>query len=175
MANVHRISALILGLSLAAGCSKSSPDTAAPEPDDAAEPGVTAAARPMRVTGVHLDPALVAVCELEAGDALVEFDRDARSEEVDQVLTAVATCVKTGPLQGRRLEIVGHAAPRGDEYRSTYGKSRADTIRGCLLADGVKDEDLVTHPTDPEDDLEAASEWPTERRVDIRVATRHAH
>ena len=174
MANMHRISALILGLSLAAGCSKTSPDTAAPEPSDAAEPepAMSPAARPMRVTGVHLDPALVAVCDL--GATLVEFDRDARSEQVDAVLTAVATCVKTGPLQGRRLEIVGHAAPRGDEYRSTYGKSRADTIRGCLLADGVKDDDLVTHPADPEDDLDAASEWPTERRVDIRVATRHA-
>lgn len=174
MHTMPRISALILGLSLTVGCSKSSPDTAVPDgPEDditTADSGETA---PMRVTGVYIDPALMAVCELDSRQELVTFDRDAEGDQVDAMLSAVAQCVKTGPLQGRRIELVGHAARR-DEYFQRFGTTRADAIRGVLVRDGLAAEDIVTHALGPEDDFDAASEWPSERRVDLRVATRHA-
>lgn len=177
MHTMSRSSALILGLALATGCSKSSPDTAAPY-DGSDEEDITtvetAEQVPLRVTGVYLDPALTAVCELDERDELVQFDKEAEDSHVAGLLSRVAACVKTGPLQGRRIELVGHARARDDEYRKTFGTSRADTIRGVLLADGLKPDDIVTHAADPEDDPDAAAEWPSERRVDVRVATRHA-
>ena len=178
MKAMPRIPALILGLSLAAGCSKSSPDTAPPDDgsdDDDITSSEHAAAEqaPMRVTGVYLDPALTAVCELDTRDELVEFDSEASDGHVDGLLARVAECVKTGPLKGRRIELVGHAKP-GDEYRETFGSSRADAVRGALLKDGLKADDIVTRASDPEDDPDAAAQWPSERRVDVRVATRHA-
>ena len=89
------------------------------------------------------------------------------------LLSRVAECVKTGPLQGRRIELVGHAS-RDDEYRKTFGSSRADAIRGALLKDGLKADDIVANTASSEDDPDAAATWPSERRVDVRVATRHA-
>lgn len=177
MQTMPRISALILGLSLAAGCSKSSPDTAPPDRGEEydVETVETAEPRPMRVTGVYLDPALTAVCELDGSDELLEYDVEAQDAAVQQTLRRVAACVKTGPLQGRRIELVGHARASGDEFRERFQKSRADAVRELLLAGGISEGDIVTHAAAPEDDPEAASEWPSERRVDIRVATRHAH
>jgi outer membrane protein OmpA-like peptidoglycan-associated protein len=178
MQTMPRIPALILGLALATGCSKSSPDTAAPYDGSEDEEDITTAQMaeqaPLRVTGVYLDPALMAVCELDSRDELVKFDKEAEDRQVSELLGKVAECVKTGPLQGRRIELVGHAPTRDDEYRKTFGTSRADTIRGVLLQDGLKPDDIVTHAADPEDDPDAAEEWPSERRVDVRVATRHA-
>ncbi|HEY0136218.1 MAG TPA: hypothetical protein VGB85_19170 [Nannocystis sp.] len=170
-----RISALILGLSLAAGCSKSSPDTAAPDDGYASEEAMAdePTERPMRVTGVHLDPALTAVCELDGGPSLLELDAEAEDRMVERTLAAVAECVKTGPLQGRRLEVIGHSTG-GDEFRKTFGKTRAEVVRAVLVEDGVPASDLVTHAASPEDDPDAAAMWPSDRRVDIRVATRHA-
>lgn len=176
MPPMPRTSALLLGLSLAVGCSKSSPDTAAPDHGD---DDVEASARddhsgqPMRVTGVYLDPALTAICELEGVDDLVELDAEARSPETDKVLGVVADCVKTGALKGRRIELVGHA-PRDDEFARSFGRSRAETVQQILLGDGLKPDDLVTHASNPDDDPDAADAWPTARRVDVRVATRHA-
>lgn len=177
MRSMQRTSALLLGLALFAGCSKSSPDTAAPDDgsdyDEVATASHDADSKPMRVIGVYLDPALTAICELDGIDELVELDAESRSAATDEVLGDVARCVKDGALQGRRIELVGHA-PRNDEFVRSFGKSRAETVKEILLQDGLKQDDLVTHTSDPEDDPDAASAWPTTRRVDVRVATRHA-
>lgn len=132
-----------------------------------------AAQRPMRVTGVHLGPALTAVCELDDRPSLLEFDAEAEDRLVERTLAAVAECVKTGPLQGRRLEVIGHSTG-DDEFRKTFGKTRAETVRDVLVKDGIASGDLVTRTADPEDDPDAAAQWPSDSRVDIRVATRHA-
>lgn len=176
MRTIQRSSALLLGLALVAGCSKSSPDTAPPDDgsDDVAAPAShDADSKPMQVIGVYLDPALTAICELEGIDELVELDAGTRSSATDEVLGVVADCVKDGALKGRRIELVGHA-PRNDEFVRSFGKTRAETVKEIFLQDGLKQDDLVTHTSDPEDDPDAASTWPTPRRVDVRVATRHA-
>jgi outer membrane protein OmpA-like peptidoglycan-associated protein len=177
MQTMPRISALILGLSLAAGCSKSSPDTAAPDDgaayeEDMASESFQATERPMRVTGVYLDPALTAVCELDDRNNLLELDAEAEDRMVERTLAAVAACVKTGPLQGRRLELVGYATGE-DEFRRSFGKTRAETVREVLVKGGIPTGDIVTNAA-AEEDPDAAATWPSERRVDIRVATRHA-
>ncbi len=180
MHDMPRISALILGLSLAAGCSRSSPDTAPPDDGDYDDDvsGVVddeaPVSRPMRVTGVYLDPALTAVCELDKIDEVVEFDADSQDDKLRGTLAQVAQCVKFGPLQGRRIELVGHTGARDDEFRTRYGKTRVEAVRSLLAADGVPEGDIVSKPAEPEDDPEAARAWPSERRVDVRVATRHA-
>ena len=175
MPTMPRISALILGLSLTGGCSKSSPDTAAPE--DGVDDDITAVEAaeqaPLRVTGVYVDPALMAVCELDTREELVQFDRDAQAPGAAALLSAVVSCVKDGPLQGRRIELVGHAG-RGDEYSERFGSTRAEAVRGVLVQGGLAADDIVTHARTPEDDADAAASWPSERRVDLRVATRHA-
>jgi outer membrane protein OmpA-like peptidoglycan-associated protein len=113
------------------------------------------------------------VCELDDGPDLLELDVEAEDRMVERTLAAVAECVKTGPLQGRRLEVIGHSTG-DDEFRKTFKKSRADAVSSVLLEAGVPAGDLVTRAADPEDDPDAAALWPSDRRVDIRVATRHA-
>lgn len=137
-----------------------------------ADDSTEAIQRPMRVTGVHLDAALTAVCELDGPD-LLELDAEAEDRMVNRTLAAVATCVKTGPLQGRRLELVGHSTG-DDEFRKSFGKTRTEMVRAMLVEDGVAAGDLVTNAANAEDDPDAAAQWPSARRVDIRVATRHA-
>lgn len=178
MTTMPRISALIFGLSLVAGCSKSSPDTAAPDDDETADresaPMHAAAERSPTATGVYLDGALTAVCELPTSEDFFVYESDAPDAHASQLLDAVAGCVKTGPLAGRRLELVAHTERVADDGKPR-GPTRADPVRAALTRAGVADGDIVTHAEAGDEDVPLdAMGWPTERRVDVRVATRHA-
>lgn len=72
---------------------------------------------------------------------------------------------------GRKVELVGHTDPRGDdEYNRQLGRSRADSVRDFLQSKGVAEDKLVMrsmgeHATAQDD----PSAWPLDRRVDIRL------
>lgn len=176
MNTMPRISTLIFGLALAAGCSKSSPDAVPPEPQS--EPESTPTRAPVAgsptATGVYLDAVLTAVCELPSSDDFFVYEPAAPDAHADALLVAVAGCVRTGPLAGRRLELVAHAG-RVDADGHPLGASRADPVRATLVKGGVLAGDIVTHVEVGDADAPLDAEgWPSERRVDVRVATRHA-
>lgn len=159
-----------LGLGLA-GCGKSSPDTAAPESavDDPQDAQVKR--RPLTTSSVSLDPNIAAACGITGVETFFEFD-SAQVEPADSgVLTQLTACLTSGPLQGRPIEIVGHADPRGtDEYNARLGRSRAQSVQDFMIDRGLSATHIAvstqgeagTNPDDP-------AEWPYDRRVEIRL------
>jgi peptidoglycan-associated lipoprotein len=102
-----------------------------------------------------------------------KFDFDhAELEPSDRdVLQQIATCVTTGPLAGRHLELVGRADPRGtEEYNLGLGTRRAGTVATYLERLGVRTAQLAETTRGA---LDAAgtneSGWRDDRRVDVKL------
>ena len=180
-----RISALIVGLSLVGGCSKTSPDTAPPDSPEASDPrdddnsqlAATASARfalhSPTASGVYIDPTLATVCELSSADDFFVYDADAADIRADRILEAVAICFKDGPMTGRRLELVTHDA---DADAGSLVAFRTEELRGALMRGGVAREDILTAARTGDAEMPQGAEgWPNERRVDIRVVARRSH
>jgi peptidoglycan-associated lipoprotein len=173
---MQRSTVVVIGLfvALGAGCSKSSTDTARPagESRDVAADPPAGNDRSLMVSGVYLDPGLASSCGITGLGAFFEFD-SAQVEPGDSgALAQLATCLSSGPLQGQRVVVVGHADPRGtDEYNLKLGRSRAQSVEGFLVERGVTAANVAVEtqgergadPAQPE-------EWPYDRRVDIRLA-----
>jgi peptidoglycan-associated lipoprotein len=171
-------------VALAAGCARQRADEAAAYYPD--EPSGAADQRadryldreaqagdelPLTVTGVFLDEELVSMCEIRLPPkAYFEFDSADLDLESNRTLSDVATCVTTGPLRGRKLELVGHTDPRGtDTYNKQLGRSRAESVRDFLLGQGLPQANLSTRSVGELDADLNPEEWAYERRVDIRL------
>lgn len=128
--------------------------------------------RPLMIVGVYLESALASACGITLPPAaFFEFDSADLDVPGNSTLRDVATCLTTGPLAGRKVELVGHTDPRGDdEYNRQLGRSRADSVRDFLQSRGVTEDKLVTRSmgeqATAQDDPSA---WPLDRRVDIRL------
>ena len=97
------------------------------------------------------------------------FDTSELTSQDREVLQQVATCLTTGPLKGKRLELVGRADPRGtEEYNLGLGDRRANTVSEYLQRLGVSKIDAKTRGA-----LDATGHddpsWAQDRRVDLRV------
>jgi outer membrane protein OmpA-like peptidoglycan-associated protein len=163
---------LVIGISLVtAGCHKTAMDTAEPEP---AQPisRTPAVAPPPTVTHVSLDPGVAALCNIASTRSYFESDS---TEPVDSPVDAIrelVACITSGPLQGRRLDLVGYTDPRGADR--DLGTSRAESVRKAMLAHGAPADAVITRaeseavagPTD-------AGDWTFGRRVEILLAPRH--
>jgi hypothetical protein len=185
MTTMPRISALIFGLSLVGGCSRTSPDTASPDSreardsleDDNPSPTPTlssnAALHSPTATGVHIDPTLATVCELSTDDDFFVFDDENSDVRADRLLEAVARCVTDGPLTGRRIELVTYATGADAKPRA---HDRTKGLRGALLQGGMAEADVLTAAETGDAEMpQGAVGWPNERRVDIRIAPRRSH
>lgn len=170
-------------VALAAGCARQSADQAAayyypedrsgpadPRADQYLDRGATTEL-PLTVTGIFLDQELVSACEIRLPPkAYFEFDSADLDLESNRTLSDVATCVTTGPLRGRKLELVGHTDPRGaDAYNTRLGRSRAESVRDFLLGQGLPQATLSTRSVGERDAAADPGEWAYERRVDIRL------
>jgi len=94
---------------------------------------------------------------------LLQSDRD--------VLDAIAQCVTTGPLKGKRLDLVGRADPRGtEEYNLGLGSRRAHTVGDYLSRLGVAQTQLK-ETTRGALDATGTNDtgWDVDRRVDVRL------
>jgi peptidoglycan-associated lipoprotein len=125
------------------------------------------------VDGVHVSDEILKACEIHFGnaDAAPKFDfdkSDLRSEE-HGLLQEVATCVTTGPLKGRPLNLVGRADPRGEvEYNFLLGESRAGSVSSALMQLGVDSSQLSTTSRGKLDAIGTDEVgWQRDRRVDI--------
>ena len=182
--------ALAVSLSLlvaaAAGCAKTSADTATRRADEGARAAERAERReaaehkptplegetdlPVSVTGVFLDPSLATACGIPVvPEAYFAYD-SAKIEPGDNILLhEVANCLTTGPLRGRSVELRGHTDPRGSEgYNEKLGMSRAATVGDYLSQHGVAPETITVKSAGEAGAApETPSDWPYERRVDI--------
>lgn len=143
------------------------PAQPAPSAESAAAPPKSAAVSPNLAAADDL----VQKCSLAVTQDTPQFDFD-RFELTAQdreVLQQVATCLTTGPLKGKKLELVGRADPRGtEEYNLGLGDRRAHTVSDYLERLGVRSIDAKTRGAlDAEGHDEAT--WARDRRVDLRV------
>ena len=168
--NLRSLLVVVFGLALA-GCGKATPDTVTPEPvrEAPSQPEVTR--RALTVSSINLDPNLASGCGITGVETFFEYDSAAVEVSDSAVLAQLTTCLTSGPLQGRHIEIVGHADPRGgDEYNAKLGRSRAQSVQDFMIDRGLGASRIAvstagevgTNPADP-------AEWPFDRRVDIRL------
>jgi peptidoglycan-associated lipoprotein len=112
-------------------------------------------------------------CMLQLRDAAKtpKFDYDEFDLEVEDraVLESVATCLTTGPLQGRSIQLVGRADPRGtQEYNLALGNKRANTVAIYMKKIGIASDQISTTTRgDLDAEGNAETSWRDDRRVDI--------
>jgi len=122
-------------------------------------------------TGVSIDADILAQCHLTNGKAFFEFDKSNLSACDLTTINAIAACLSTGPLKGKKLEIIGHADPRGsDEYNLKLGESRAASVAGYLENAGVPKDGLVTSSKGKSEATGVDENgWAYDRRVEIHL------
>ena len=177
MQNHLRSITLLLGLSLVPACAGSKAEDIRPV-EEPTQPGAQPDATNTRsetMSGVYLDPELARLCGIASASptAFFEFD-SAKIESADNSgLLAVATCVSTGPLKDRQIQLVGYTDPRGTvDYNTQLGKTRADSVMQFLANKGGVPADRMTTRTEGEKGADPTDSdgWPYDRRVEIRLA-----
>ena len=102
--------------------------------------------------------------------AKFDFNAFELTQQDRSVLQQIATCLTTGPLKGKQLELVGRADPRGtEEYNLGLGDRRAHTVSEYLERLGVKTQ--IEAKTRGALDATGTDEssWSQDRRVDLQV------
>ena len=138
--------AIVLALS---ACSKKP----AAKPATPVEPKPTATAQPTKpapsvTADQQVSPSLaisgdiIAACGIKAtataGSPKFDYDKDELTPEDRAVLDQVATCLTTGALKGRVVDLIGRADPRGTtEYNLGLGSRRAGSVSAYLGRLGV--------------------------------------
>ena len=118
---------------------------------------------------------IVQLCSLKAtGSAAAptfDYDKDQLTDDDHNVLQQLATCILRGPLQGKDVELIGRADPRGtEEYNLALGSRRASSVSQYLEALGVGKTSLsrTTRGALDATGTDAAG-WAKDRRVDIML------
>lgn len=133
------------------------PSAAAPEPDKSAK--------------LRISDEIVAACGLKQHDAFFAFDSSKLTDSDRKVLIDLATCFTSGPLQGRKMKLVGRADPRGEtEYNFVLGQSRADAVAQFLQAKRLESARIATSSRGAMDATgQDERGWAEDRRVDIML------
>lgn len=173
MKTSHLILAVLV--TVVAGCSRSSADRARPHHADegrrteqrtserppTAQPSATNRPdeRPL-AAGIVIDPQIREVCQIQIEpETNVEFD--ASRPGADPVLVAVTTCLASGPLKDRRVDIVDHA-----DANST---DRAQAVKDYFTGQGVASDKVMTHSAGDREARPLAASTPTEMMIERRV------
>jgi peptidoglycan-associated lipoprotein len=117
---------------------------------------------------------IVQMCGIKASETAnpnFDYDKDELAPEDRAVLDQLATCLMTGALKGRALNLVGRADPRGtEEYNLGLGSRRAQSVSTYLTRLGVGSPQLAVN-TRGSLDATGTDEagWAKDRRVDITL------
>ncbi len=144
------------------------PPPAEPPPPPPPPPKV----EPANTGTVNIAPDIRKICGIGQPEALFAFDSSVIRQGDHPVLDKLAQCFSTGPLAGRKMRLVGHADPRGDEeYNMALGGRRSDSVKGYLTGAGLKDGQAET-TSRGEMDAQGTDEasWARDRRVDVVLA-----
>ncbi len=168
----------------AVGCSHSKPQVVAPSPApptvaaNTSEPPATTSAPVAASPNLAVTSDLVRQCALRFNSTpqapKFDFDRFELLPEDRDVLDQVASCLTSGPLRGRTVQLVGRADPRGtEEYNLGLGTRRAESVLQYLEHLGVSPGQL-SQTTRGALDATGTDEagWHEDRRVDLRLASR---
>lgn len=111
-------------------------------------------------------------CGLSVLEARFAYDSAQVRDRDRAILSRIAECFTSGPLQGREMRLVGHADSRGEQsYNLVLGQSRADNIKRALVGVGMVWNQVAT-TSRGEFDATGTDEsgWARDRRVDIMLA-----
>jgi peptidoglycan-associated lipoprotein len=100
-----------------------------------------------------------------------DYDKDELTPEDRAVLEQVASCLTTGALKGRSVDLIGRADPRGtEEYNLGLGSRRANSVSTYLGRLGVTQPQMMV-TTRGSLDAKGTDEtsWAEDRRVDIQL------
>jgi peptidoglycan-associated lipoprotein len=174
MIGTHTIRIVVV-ISLAACGGKAKTPPPKPSASATPVPAQTATAAKLASPHVGVSDDLAKQCSLRFGkvDSAPKFgvdDADLLPADRD-ILQQIADCLLKGPLAGRRVQLVGHADPRGtEEYNLGLGTRRAESVRTYLERLGVPAARLAP-TTRGELDASGSDEasWQRDRRVDVRL------
>lgn len=172
----------VVSLVAIAACGGSSEPPAAPEAPASAEPAASApvvapaAAAEKDDDGsrsdINISADIRAACGITDTEALFGYDSSKVQKGSVPTLDKLAECFATGALAGRKMRLVGHADPRGDEeYNMVLGGRRSDSVKSYLVRAGLQDSqaDSTSRGEMDATGTEEAS-WAKDRRVDIVLA-----
>lgn len=128
-----------------------------------------AATTPQPNSMVNINPDILSRCGISEPKAFFEFDSAEVKMNGSSTLGKVASCVSNGALAGRKLQVIGHADPRGpDQYNDALGRSRAQTVADFLTSNGLG-AGSVQVISKGEEEATGTNEqgWAYDRRVDI--------
>jgi peptidoglycan-associated lipoprotein len=179
MVRLKLVLALTLG-ALAAGCADNKPP-----PQVASAPvGPRSDAIPAAFAGasrgdtnsptsgsVHIDARILQACG-DLPTAHFAYDSAAVQPATAAALGALARCFVSGPLQGKRMRLVGHADSRGEvEYNLELGQRRAGSVAELLARFGLARSRVET-TSHGEFDATGTDEvgWARDRKVDVSLA-----
>ena len=175
--------AIVLGATLLGACAKkhkAKPETPVePQPTAAAEqpqkpaPDLSKDQQVSPTLAVSAD--IIAACGIKAaasaGSPKFDYDKDELTAEDRAVLDQIATCLTTGALKGRAVDLIGRADPRGtEEYNLGLGSRRAGSVSAYLGRLGVAQPQMAVTTRgalDATGNDEAG--YAQDRRVDIQL------
>jgi peptidoglycan-associated lipoprotein len=141
------------------------------------EPVRQASARPSPLdtataANVSIAPDILRACNIPEADAYFPFDSARLTRTAHGPLDRVEACFTHGPLASHRLELVGHADPRGSsDYNMTLGQARADAVAGYLGAKGLpRSQETATSRGALDSTGSDEAGWARDRRVDVMLA-----
>jgi peptidoglycan-associated lipoprotein len=170
----HRISLVFVVLaSLVTACGGSEKKPAAsaatentqaaadnPKPDDDATKG-----------NVSVSEDIKKACGLSDDEAFFAFNSAAVTAKDKTVLKKIADCFETGPLKGKKMDLVGHCDPRGtDDYNMALGGRRSDNVKTVMVSVGLSSGNVVTSSRGKMDATGTdESSWAKDRKVDVTI------
>ncbi len=119
---------------------------------------------------VVIDEAILKLCP-NVKPPHFAFDSSQVEAQFEQTMTALADCMKSGGLQGKKVLLVGRADPRGTEdYNMALGGRRAGAVQAALQSLGVSRSQLDTTSRGAIDATGTSETgWAKDRRVDIKL------
>jgi peptidoglycan-associated lipoprotein len=121
---------------------------------------------------LNISPDIRSACGITEPEAFFSFNSSVVRRGDAPVLDKLATCFTTGPLAGRRMRLVGHADPRGeDSYNLALGERRATGVKNYLGKAGLGDnQSEVTSRGEMDATGTDEASWAKDRRVDVVLA-----
>ncbi|MCA9629984.1 MAG: OmpA family protein [Myxococcales bacterium] len=122
-------------------------------------------------TQLSIDDKILKACGIASSEAHFDFNSANVKQGDYPVLTKLAECFSSGALKGRKMLLVGHADPRGDEeYNLTLGGRRAGGVKRVLVARKLSGSQMETSSRG---ELDASgtdeASYALDRRVDVRL------
>ena len=113
---------------------------------------------------------IAAICK--GPDPFFSFD-SARPDNLSQPsMQNLVDCMRTGPLAGKSIMLIGRTDPRGSEdYNIKLGRDRAERVKKYLVANGIDASRVLTDSVGKHEAHADPKEWAGDRRVEIELAS----